>query len=253
MARSEGGHRANTASAVDPSVVERTISRLHGFRRLRIRGKRRDDIHEPFLGLAVCLITHATSRGSVGASQTGDRSPGTTEGLRPAGTRHGGTGPNTGISVRNGDRLPPCLVPLRSRARDGRVRREGPRRHDHDDRRRWLSGHRACHGHRRRKGEELPDWKQAHNRSQNKSEHASSTYRPNEDLEDPPRMPPQGRRRPLRHARPRPRAQPQPRRTGERTNDPRPRPHESRSFTEQALQLLPTDWRDGPSGGSRWA
>ncbi|MGW0572805.1 IS5/IS1182 family transposase, partial [Streptomyces tauricus] len=27
-------------------------------RRLRIRWERRDDIHEAFLGLAVCLITH---------------------------------------------------------------------------------------------------------------------------------------------------------------------------------------------------
>ncbi|MFD0391780.1 IS5 family transposase [Streptomyces nogalater] len=39
-------------------VVERTISWLHGFRRLRIRRERRDDIHEAFLGLATCLITH---------------------------------------------------------------------------------------------------------------------------------------------------------------------------------------------------
>ncbi|CAL9665157.1 IS5 family transposase [Streptomyces sp. enrichment culture] len=39
-------------------VVERTISWLHGFRRLRIRWERRDDIHEAFLGLTVCLITH---------------------------------------------------------------------------------------------------------------------------------------------------------------------------------------------------
>lgn len=39
-------------------VVERTIARLHGFRRLRIRWERRDDIHEAFLGLATCLITH---------------------------------------------------------------------------------------------------------------------------------------------------------------------------------------------------
>ncbi len=30
-------------------VVERTISWLHGFRRLRIRWERRDDIHEAFL------------------------------------------------------------------------------------------------------------------------------------------------------------------------------------------------------------
>ncbi|WP_405833477.1 IS5 family transposase [Streptomyces sp. NBC_00105] len=39
-------------------VVERTIAWLHGFRRLRIRWERRDDIHEAFLGLATCLITH---------------------------------------------------------------------------------------------------------------------------------------------------------------------------------------------------
>lgn len=37
---------------------ERTIAWLHGFRRLRIRWERRDDIHEAFLGLATCLITH---------------------------------------------------------------------------------------------------------------------------------------------------------------------------------------------------
>ncbi|MFE0440113.1 IS5 family transposase [Streptomyces nigra] len=39
-------------------VVERTIAWLHGFRRLRIRWERRDDIHEAFLSLATCLITH---------------------------------------------------------------------------------------------------------------------------------------------------------------------------------------------------
>ncbi|OEJ28746.1 transposase [Streptomyces agglomeratus] len=39
-------------------VVERTIAWLHGFRRLRIRWERRDDIHEALLGLATCLITH---------------------------------------------------------------------------------------------------------------------------------------------------------------------------------------------------
>ncbi|MCP2310875.1 hypothetical protein FHR36_004038 [Kitasatospora paracochleata] len=39
-------------------VVDSTIARLHGFRRLRIRWERRDDIHEAFLGLATCLITH---------------------------------------------------------------------------------------------------------------------------------------------------------------------------------------------------
>lgn len=44
-------------------VVERTISWLHGFRRLRIRWVRRDDIREAFLGPAVCLIPTATSNG----------------------------------------------------------------------------------------------------------------------------------------------------------------------------------------------
>jgi transposase len=39
-------------------VVERTIAWFHGFRRLRIRWERRDDIHEAFLGLATRLITH---------------------------------------------------------------------------------------------------------------------------------------------------------------------------------------------------
>lgn len=38
-------------------VIERTIAWLHGFRRLRTRWERRDDIHEAFLGLATCLIT----------------------------------------------------------------------------------------------------------------------------------------------------------------------------------------------------
>ncbi|MEW2498834.1 transposase [Streptomyces nodosus] len=39
-------------------VLERTIAWLHGFRRQRIRWERRNDIHEAFLGLATCLITH---------------------------------------------------------------------------------------------------------------------------------------------------------------------------------------------------
>lgn len=37
-------------------VVERAISWLHGFRRLRTRYDRRDDIHEAFVALAQCLI-----------------------------------------------------------------------------------------------------------------------------------------------------------------------------------------------------
>nr|WP_051161339.1 transposase [Nocardia brevicatena] len=39
-------------------TVERTIAWYHGFKRLRIRWERRDDIHEAFLGLATCIIVH---------------------------------------------------------------------------------------------------------------------------------------------------------------------------------------------------
>ncbi|WP_231977508.1 IS5 family transposase [Streptomyces sp. 2323.1] len=39
-------------------VVERSFAWPHGFRRLRIRWERRADIHEAFLKLACCLITH---------------------------------------------------------------------------------------------------------------------------------------------------------------------------------------------------
>jgi transposase len=38
-------------------VVERTISWLHQFRRLRIRWERRDDIHQAFLLIGCSLIT----------------------------------------------------------------------------------------------------------------------------------------------------------------------------------------------------
>lgn len=39
-------------------VVERSLSWLHGFRHLRARWERRDDIHDAFLQLAVCLILY---------------------------------------------------------------------------------------------------------------------------------------------------------------------------------------------------
>ncbi|MFD8671185.1 IS5 family transposase [Streptomyces microflavus] len=39
-------------------VVERSFAWLRGFKRLRIRWERRADIHEAFLKLACCLITH---------------------------------------------------------------------------------------------------------------------------------------------------------------------------------------------------
>ncbi|AIA07800.1 hypothetical protein DC74_7378 [Streptomyces noursei] len=52
------GKRHGSGLGIFRYVVERTISWLHGFRRLHIRWERRDDIHEAFLGLATCLITY---------------------------------------------------------------------------------------------------------------------------------------------------------------------------------------------------
>ncbi|WSS89426.1 IS5 family transposase [Streptomyces sp. NBC_01176] len=51
------GEPHGTGLGIFRYVVERTIAWLHGFRRLRIRWERRDDIQDAFLGLAVCLIT----------------------------------------------------------------------------------------------------------------------------------------------------------------------------------------------------
>lgn len=53
------GQPHGTGLGIFRYVVERIISWLHGFRRLRIRWERRDDIHQAFLGLAVCMITHS--------------------------------------------------------------------------------------------------------------------------------------------------------------------------------------------------
>ncbi|MGW1786936.1 IS5/IS1182 family transposase, partial [Streptomyces sp. NPDC002143] len=53
----ERGQAHGSSLGVFRYMVERTIAWLHGFRRLRIRWERRDDIHEAFLGLATCLIT----------------------------------------------------------------------------------------------------------------------------------------------------------------------------------------------------
>ncbi|MFH9645821.1 hypothetical protein ACH4MU_13355 [Streptomyces albidoflavus] len=66
-------------------LVERTIAWPHGFRRRRIRRERRDDIHETFLGLATCPITHRhvqrLVRTSMGrASASASEQPGTASG-----------------------------------------------------------------------------------------------------------------------------------------------------------------------------
>ncbi|NDZ85845.1 hypothetical protein G3I23_09740 [Streptomyces sp. SID10115] len=47
-----------TGPGIFPYIVERTIAFRHGFRRLRIRWERRDDIREAFHNLTICLITH---------------------------------------------------------------------------------------------------------------------------------------------------------------------------------------------------
>jgi transposase len=41
-------------------VVERSISWLHQYRRLRVRWERRDDIHQAFLSIACSLICFKT-------------------------------------------------------------------------------------------------------------------------------------------------------------------------------------------------
>jgi transposase len=54
----ERGQEHGSGLGVFRWVVERTSAWLHGFRRLRVPWERRDDIHEAFLGLATCTITH---------------------------------------------------------------------------------------------------------------------------------------------------------------------------------------------------
>nr|WP_234381234.1 IS5 family transposase [Streptomyces sp. NRRL F-5122] len=56
IARRSTGH--GSGLGVYRWVVERTFAWLHGFRRLRVRWERRADMHEAFLKLACCLITH---------------------------------------------------------------------------------------------------------------------------------------------------------------------------------------------------
>lgn len=52
------GTRHGTGLGAYRWVIERSVAWLHGFRRLQIRWERRADIHEAFLRLACCLITH---------------------------------------------------------------------------------------------------------------------------------------------------------------------------------------------------
>ncbi len=52
------GTRHGTGLGTHRWVIERSVAWLHGFRRARIRWERRADIHEAFLRLACCLITH---------------------------------------------------------------------------------------------------------------------------------------------------------------------------------------------------
>lgn len=45
-------------------VIERSLSWLHQFRRLRIRYERRDDIHQAFLTLGCAIICHRALQNS---------------------------------------------------------------------------------------------------------------------------------------------------------------------------------------------
>ncbi|USQ85545.1 IS5/IS1182 family transposase [Streptomyces phaeoluteigriseus] len=58
LAIDERGQPYGTGPGISRRVVERTVSRLHGFRRLHIRREGRDGIHEAFLGLAVRLVAY---------------------------------------------------------------------------------------------------------------------------------------------------------------------------------------------------
>jgi hypothetical protein len=53
----ERGQAHGSGLGIFRYAVERTIAWLHGFRHLRIRRVRRDDIHEALFGLTTCLIT----------------------------------------------------------------------------------------------------------------------------------------------------------------------------------------------------
>ncbi|WP_435852426.1 transposase [Streptomyces sparsogenes] len=58
LAIARRGTRHGTGLSTYRCVIERSFAWLHGPRRLRIRWKRRADIHEAFLELTCCLIIH---------------------------------------------------------------------------------------------------------------------------------------------------------------------------------------------------
>jgi transposase len=63
IARRNTGHGSGLGK--NRWVIERTLSWLHQFRRLRIRFERRLDIHEAFLTLGCIMICHRTLRNSL--------------------------------------------------------------------------------------------------------------------------------------------------------------------------------------------
>ncbi|MEV3952578.1 hypothetical protein AB0K57_34005 [Streptomyces halstedii] len=58
MSGSAGGRAEQDLPRQTPRRAADPTAWLHGFKRLRIRWERRADIHEAFLKLACCLITH---------------------------------------------------------------------------------------------------------------------------------------------------------------------------------------------------
>ncbi|CCB71944.1 protein of unknown function (plasmid) [Streptantibioticus cattleyicolor NRRL 8057 = DSM 46488] len=116
----------------------------------------------------------------------------------------------------------------------GAVRRERRRRQDHGHRRWRLPGHRPGHPAPPREGpDRTPGMEGGAQRLPPQSPRpCRARLRPDEGLEDPSRLPAEGRRRPARHARHRPPAQPRPCRV---TQKPAGHQTRQRSFTGQPL------------------
>ncbi|BAJ26149.1 hypothetical protein KSE_03015 [Kitasatospora setae KM-6054] len=130
----------------------------------------------------------------------------------------------------HGDRLTPAGRPERPQGMGG-IRHEGRRRQDDDHRRRRLSGHRSRHPApeiARQGTDRVTD--RAQPCAQAGPRPSRTRIRSNGDLEDPARLPPQGRRSPPRHARHRPAPQPRPGRVAGQSTARQPLPDPSKKI-----------------------
>ncbi len=124
----------------------------------------------------------------------------------------------------------------------GTVRSRGSRRPHHRDRRWGLSGHRPGHpAPPRARAERTASLEGRPQRfSPPRSRRCRAHLRPHEDLEDPPRLSPERRRRPPRHARHRPPSQPCPDRIADLCLQDR--------VCDRVWDLSAHCWRGGKSG-----